>query len=99
MKKKPNNNETTEDPGGDPSHQDEDLEECSICQGPFDLDKEGGITGDIGIIPMAFCPTCLCGVVEMVFMMYPDAEEFQEEDHEEANTKAAELIRKERSKR
>jgi len=38
---------------------------CTICSGPFDIDKEGGITGDIGILPIAFCPTCFAGVTDM----------------------------------
>jgi len=40
------------------------LRECSICGGPFDLDKEGGNEGYIGILPVAFCPTCKVGVLE-----------------------------------
>ena len=39
---------------------------CSICTGDFDLDSEGGITGDLGILPVSFCPTCLAGVTDMV---------------------------------
>jgi len=38
---------------------------CTICSGSFDIDKEGGITGDIGILPIAFCPTCFAGVMDM----------------------------------
>ena len=39
---------------------------CSICTGDFDLEGEGGITGDLGMLPVAFCPTCLAGVTDMV---------------------------------
>ena len=39
---------------------------CSICTGGFDLDSEGGIAGDLGILPVAFCPTCLAGITDMV---------------------------------
>ena len=42
---------------------------CSICTGDFDLDSEGGITGDLGILPVAFCPTCLAGVTDMVYQL------------------------------
>lgn len=40
--------------------------ECSICFAEFNIEVEGGIAGCIGLIPVAFCPTCLNGVVEMV---------------------------------
>ena len=42
---------------------------CSICTGDFDLDSEGGIDGDLGILPVAFCPTCLAGVTDMVYQL------------------------------
>ena len=48
--------------------QQEYLEEhhvCSICQCDYTSD-EGGIEGDIGILPASFCPTCLSGVIDMV---------------------------------
>jgi hypothetical protein len=38
---------------------------CSICQCDYTSD-EGGIEGDIGILPASFCPTCLSGVIDMV---------------------------------
>jgi len=34
---------------------------CSICSTSFDVETEG-VEGDIGIIPIAFCPTCLAGI-------------------------------------
>ena len=48
--------------------QQEYLEEnhvCSICRCDYTSD-EGGIEGDIGILPASFCPTCLSGVIDMV---------------------------------
>ena len=39
---------------------------CSTCQCEFDLDEEGGTMGEFGIIPVAFCPTCLSSVFDMV---------------------------------
>jgi len=39
--------------------------ECSVCQCDF-TDDEGGIQGYIGIIPVAFCPTCYSGICDMV---------------------------------
>ena len=38
---------------------------CSICQCDF-TDDEGGIQGYIGILPVAFCPTCYAGIFDMV---------------------------------
>ncbi len=38
---------------------------CSTCQCEFDLDEEGGTMGEFGIIPVAFCPTCLSSVFDM----------------------------------
>lgn len=38
---------------------------CSVCQGDFSLDEEGGITGEFGILPVAFCPTCLACMMDM----------------------------------
>jgi len=32
----------------------------------FDLDEEGGTMGEFGILPVAFCPTCLSSVFDMV---------------------------------
>jgi hypothetical protein len=44
--------------------------ECNVCSCEFDLEGEGGIAGDFGIIPVAFCPTCLTSMVDMVHQMY-----------------------------
>ena len=40
--------------------------ECSVCDCQFDLESEGGIQGVFGILPVAFCPTCYAGCVDMV---------------------------------
>ena len=39
--------------------------ECSICSTDFNLDEEGGVHGNIGILPVRLCPTCLNGMLEM----------------------------------
>lgn len=44
---------------------------CSLCSGEFDRGKEGGVEGDIGILPVAFCPTCLAGVLDRADQMRP----------------------------
>ena len=39
--------------------------ECSLCNGPFDIDQEGGRQGTIGtFITVAFCPTCFVGLMD-----------------------------------
>jgi hypothetical protein len=38
---------------------------CSLCESDFDIDGEGGVSGFMGIIPVAFCPTCRAGLWEM----------------------------------
>ena len=48
--------------------------ECSICNGDFDIETEGGIQGDIGILPVAFCPTCKAGVMDFAEQMRMPAE-------------------------
>ena len=51
------------------------MSQCSICAVDFKLNEEGGVEGEFGIIPVAFCPTCLSSCVDMVHWM----EEFDEE--------------------
>ena len=38
---------------------------CTACSGPFNLDTEGGIEGNFGVLPMAFCPTCYACMMDM----------------------------------
>lgn len=42
---------------------------CSVCESEFDLESEGGVQGYFGILPMAFCPTCYSGCVDMVLQL------------------------------
>jgi hypothetical protein len=44
---------------------------CSICDSQFS-ENEGGVTGEFGILPVAFCPTCFCGAVDMVKQLTHD---------------------------
>ena len=39
--------------------------ECNVCQGSF-TKEEGGRCGYIGILSVAFCPTCYTGLADMV---------------------------------
>ena len=38
---------------------------CTACKGDFNLDTEGGIEGNFGILPMTFCPTCYVSMLDM----------------------------------
>ena len=55
--------------------------ECSVCSCELDLDGEGGIVGDIGILPVAFCPTCFAGVEDMCKQLgnFSDEQEYNGE--------------------
>jgi hypothetical protein len=46
--------------------------ECSTCSVKFSLESEGGVQGNFGIIPVAFCPTCLCCAMDMVHQLDED---------------------------
>ena len=60
---------------------------CSICGGGFVPITEGGMSGEFGNIPVAFCSTCYAGVVDMVHQMYacPNCELTFEEARDEAD--------------
>lgn len=57
---------------------------CSVCSCDF-TDDEGGIQGYIGIIPVAFCPTCYAGICDMVEQL--DGREWEGLTDEERNGK------------
>jgi len=42
----------------------EDILVCTICCGNFNIETEGGSEGNIGILPVAFCPTCKTGIYD-----------------------------------
>jgi hypothetical protein len=54
---------------------DESMRKCSTCSCEFSLDGEGGIDGYFGILPMAFCPTCLCCMEDMCEQLRPSLSE------------------------
>lgn len=49
----------------------EEHHSCSVCKSEFQ-DDEGGVTGNFGILPVAFCPTCFCGACDMVKQLTHD---------------------------
>ena len=42
---------------------------CSICDSEMDLEGEGGIAGEFGILPVQFCVWCYTGVIDMFEQM------------------------------
>jgi hypothetical protein len=40
--------------------------DCTVCSVTFSLALEGGVSGNFGMIPVSFCPTCLSSCVDMV---------------------------------
>jgi hypothetical protein len=52
-------------------HTPDTLLDCTVCGCEFDLEAEGGIQGDIGILPVAFCPTCCNGIRDMAEQLWP----------------------------
>ena len=36
--------------------------QCSICNGEFDIQLEGGIAGYIGVVALQLCPMCHTGL-------------------------------------
>jgi|TARA_R110000782_G_scaffold108286_2_gene196753 hypothetical protein len=71
---------------------DEEAEEgagltCSICDSPMNLQEEGGIQGNFGICPVAFCIWCYASIVDMVQMSCArcyDAEMDEMDEHRNA---------------
>lgn len=39
--------------------------ECTLCKSKY-TEGAGGCEGELGIIPVSFCPFCLSGLVDMV---------------------------------
>jgi hypothetical protein len=58
--------------------------QCNVCQCDF-TDDEGGIQGYLGILPVAFCPTCFAGLCDMVEQLNGrEWEGLTDDDHMEA---------------
>ena len=53
---------------------------CTICQCDF-TDDEGGVQGYLGILPVAFCPTCFAGLCDLMRQL--DAREWEDLTNEE----------------
>ena len=43
---------------------------CSICDSEMDIEGRGGISGEIGILPVAFCEWCYSGITSMFESMF-----------------------------
>jgi hypothetical protein len=42
---------------------------CTICDKDYSLEEEGGVVGNFGKLPIAFCPTCLSSCIDMVYQL------------------------------
>ena len=52
--------------------------DCTICSGDFSLADEGGLQGEFGILPVAFCPTCLSCMMDMADQLrWGDEEDYE----------------------
>jgi len=47
---------------------------CKICDGPFNIETEGGSEGFIGMLPVTFCPTCKAGIFDFADQLKLPAE-------------------------
>jgi|TARA_Y100000310_G_scaffold39085_1_gene36676 hypothetical protein len=50
---------------------------CSICRCEFDIKDEGGVEGEFGTLPVAFCHTCLSCIYNLVDELEEELEEDQ----------------------
>jgi len=53
--------------------------ECTICKSEFDIENEGGTSGHLGMLWVAFCPFCLSGIINMVKQLLDIDDEKEEE--------------------
>tara|TARA_R100000963_G_C4634843_1_gene99194 strand:- start:256 stop:459 length:204 start_codon:yes stop_codon:yes gene_type:complete len=47
---------------------------CSICDSDVDL-NDSGVSGNFGILPVTFCPTCLSCIFDLVNELDSELEE------------------------
>ncbi len=56
--------------------------ECTICDGEFSPEKEGGVAGYIGMLPVYFCPTCSSGIYDFA-CQYWDITQPEDQDSDD----------------
>lgn len=57
---------------------------CSICTCDFNDEEEGGgIVGTLGILPIALCPTCLSGMMDLFEQMVCGTCEYNPNDEDD----------------
>lgn len=39
---------------------------CNVCECDFNIESEGGVEGNFGVLEVAFCPTCYVCMCDMV---------------------------------
>ena len=57
---------------------------CTICDGEFSLEDEGGSQGFIGMLPVTFCPTCKTGIFDFVEQQCAMCQEAQDDESPKA---------------
>ena len=48
----------------------EGIRNCAICSSDFDIDAEGGLSGEMGMLPVDFCPWCLSSLCDMMDQLH-----------------------------
>ena len=49
-----------------------DTKRCTICEIKFDIEREGGVQGFFGIIPVIFCEFCFNCVLDLAEQANPN---------------------------
>lgn len=49
-----------------------DEKKCTICETKVDIDKQGGLRGFFGIVPVVFCDFCLNCVLDLAEQANPN---------------------------
>jgi hypothetical protein len=49
-----------------------DTKRCTVCEIKFDIEKEGGVQGFFGIIPVTFCDYCFDCVLNLAEHVNPN---------------------------
>ena len=49
-----------------------DFKKCTICDIKFEIEKEGGLQGFFGIIPVVFCEFCFNCVLDLADQANPN---------------------------
>jgi len=48
-----------------------DTRKCTVCESKFDIEREGGVQGFFGIIPITFCEFCFNCILDLAEQTNP----------------------------